>query len=96
MVVVTEMGRSPGHDQAVGRGDRPIKARDRGLSGGQLLVGMAAARLAGEDFSVGLDRQRADVARQVLAPVSGLSSTTAGGWPEVHRWAVAGGGDRDR
>lgn len=89
-------GRSPGHDQAVGRGDRADQARDRGLSGGQLLVGMAAAHLAGEDFSVGLDRQRADVAGQVLAPVSGLSSTTAGGGSEVHRWVAAGGGDRDR
>ncbi len=62
-------------DAAVGR----IKARDRGLSGGQLLVGLACAQLAGEDFLVGLDRQRADVAGQVLAPVAGLSSTTAAG-----------------
>jgi hypothetical protein len=62
-------------DAAIG----PIKARDRGHSGGQLLVGMAAAQLAGEDFLVGLDRQRADVAGQVLAPVPGLSSTTAAG-----------------
>ena len=62
-------------DAAVG----PIKARGRGLSGGQLLVGVAAAQLAGEDFLVGLDRQRLDVAGQVLAPVAGLSSTTAAG-----------------
>jgi Transposase DDE domain group 1 len=62
-------------DAAIG----PIKARDRGHSGGQLLVGMAAAQLAGEDFLVGLDRQRDDVAGQVLAPVPGLSSTTAAG-----------------
>ena len=56
-----------------------IKQRDRGFSGGEVLVGMAAAQLAGEDFLVGLDRQRADVAGQVLAPVAGLSSTTAAG-----------------
>jgi len=62
-------------DAAIG----PIKARDRGFTGGQLLVGMAATQLAGEDFLVGLDRQRADVAGQLLAPVSGLSSTTAAG-----------------
>ena len=62
-------------DAAIG----PIKARDRGFTGGELLVGMAAAQLAGEDFLVGLDRQRADVAGQVLSPVSGLSSTTAAG-----------------
>jgi hypothetical protein len=62
-------------DGAIG----PIKTRDRGLSGGQLLVGLAAAQLAGEDFLVGLDRRRADAAGQVIAPVAGLSSTTAAG-----------------
>jgi hypothetical protein len=62
-------------DAAIG----PIKVRDRGHSGGQLLVGLAAAQLAGEDFLVGLDRQRDDVAGQVLAPVPRLSSTTAAG-----------------
>jgi hypothetical protein len=62
-------------DAAIG----PIKTRDRGFSGGQLLIAMAAAQLAGEDFLVGLDRQRADEAGQVLAAVAGLSSTTAAG-----------------
>ena len=62
-------------DRAIGS----IKTRDRGFSGGELLVGMAAAQLAGEGFLVGLDRQRADAAGQVLAPVRGLSSTTAAG-----------------
>jgi hypothetical protein len=62
-------------DAAIG----PIKQRGRGHSGGQLLVGVAAAQLAGEDFLVGLDRQRADVAGQQLAPVPGLASTTAAG-----------------
>ncbi len=57
----------------------PIKTRRRGYSAGELLVGLASAQLAGEDFLVGLDRQRADVAGQVLAPVAGLSSTTAAG-----------------
>ena len=45
-------------DAAVG----PIKARDRGFSAGQVLVGMAAAQLCGEDSLVGLDRHRADLA----------------------------------
>jgi hypothetical protein len=62
-------------DAAIG----PIKSRDRGFSGGQLLVGIAAAQLAGEDFLVGLDRQRADQVGQVLAAVPGLASTTAAG-----------------
>lgn len=57
----------------------PIKTRNRGHSGGALLVGLAAAQLAGEDFLVGLDRYRADAAGQVLAPVPGLCSTTAAG-----------------
>ena len=62
-------------DRAIG----PIKTRERGFTGGELLVGLASAQLAGADFLVGLDRQRDDVAGQVLAPVVGLSSTTAAG-----------------
>src|SRR4051812_49615650 len=60
-------------DAAVG----PIKARGRGFTAGQVLVGMAAAQLCGEDFLVGLDRHRADTAGQALTPVPGLASTTA-------------------
>jgi hypothetical protein len=55
----------------------PIKTRRRGHTAGQLLVGMACAQLAGEEFLVGLDRQRGDAAGQLLTPVAGLSSTTA-------------------
>src|SRR6478609_6893251 len=62
-------------DAAIG----PIKQRRRGHTGGQLLVGMAAAQLAGEDFLVGLDRQRVDTAGQQLAPVPDLAATTAAG-----------------
>jgi hypothetical protein len=46
---------------------------------GELLVGLAAAQLAGEDFWVGLDRQRADAAGQQLVPVPELAATTAAG-----------------
>lgn len=42
-------------------------------------MGIASAQLAGEEFLVGLDRQRADAAGQQLAPVPGLCSTTAAG-----------------
>jgi hypothetical protein len=73
--LVSQLGMIKLLDAAIGA----IKTRDRGLSDGQLLVGMATAQLAGEDFLVGLDRQRADAAGQVLAPVPGLSSTTAAG-----------------
>lgn len=57
----------------------PIKQRARGHSAGGLLVGLAAAQLAGEDHLVGLDRQREDAAGQALMPVAGLCSTAAGG-----------------
>jgi hypothetical protein len=62
-------------DAAVG----PIKQRDRGHGAGELLTGIAAAQLAGEDFLTGLDRQRADAAGQQITPVPGLASTTAAG-----------------
>lgn len=79
MVAVTELVDRLGMirllDAAIGR----IKTRDRGFSGGQLLVGLACAQLAGEEFLVGLDRYRADAAGQVLAAVPGLCSTTAAG-----------------
>jgi hypothetical protein len=62
-------------DAAVG----PVKQRDRGFGAGELLTGIAAAQLAGEDFLTGLDRQRADPAGRQVTPVPGLSSTTAAG-----------------
>jgi Transposase DDE domain group 1 len=62
-------------DAAVG----PIKQRERGFGAGELLAGLAAAQLAGEDFLTGLDRQRADAAGQQITPVPGLASTTAAG-----------------
>ncbi len=62
-------------DAAVG----PIKVRDRGFGAGELLVGLASAQLAGQDFLVGLDRVRTDAAGQKLSPVPGLASTTAAG-----------------
>ena len=62
-------------DAAIG----PIKQRRRGHTAAQLLVGIAAAQLAGEDFLVGLDRQRADTSGQQLTPVPGLCATTAAG-----------------
>ena len=62
-------------DAAVG----PIKQRGRGFGAGELLAGLAAAQLAGEDFLTGLDRQRADAAGQQITPVPGLASTTAAG-----------------
>ena len=62
-------------DAAVG----PVKQRERGCGAGELLTGIAAAQLAGDDFLTGLDRQRADAAGQQITPVPGLASTTAAG-----------------
>ena len=78
-------------DAAVG----PVKQRDRGFGAGELLAGLAAAQLAGEDFLTGLDRQRADAAGQLVTPVPGLASTTAAGLARrVTPGAVAGSRDR--
>jgi hypothetical protein len=56
--LVDRLGVIESLDAAVG----PIKQRARGHGAGQLLVGLAAAQLAGAEFLVGLDRQRADAA----------------------------------
>lgn len=71
--LVDRVGVTTALDEAVG----PIKQRARGLSGGEFLVGLACAQLAGEDYLVGLDRRRADIAGATLAPVSTAPSTTA-------------------
>ncbi len=101
LVAVTELVDRLGVVAALDAAVGPIKARDRGFSGGELLVGIMAAQLAGEDFLVGLDRQRADAAGQVLTPVPGLASTTAAGlarrtspeqWAAVERGVAAATG----
>lgn len=79
LAAVTELVDRLGVVEALEAAVGPIKARARGFGAGELLVGFAAAQLAGQDFLVGLDRLRADVAGQVLTPVPGLASTTAAG-----------------
>jgi hypothetical protein len=79
MIAVTELCGKLGLIEALDAGIGPVKARRRGFTGGQVLTGMAAAQLAGEDFLVGLDRVRADAAGQQLVPVPGLASSTATG-----------------
>ena len=49
-MAVTELVHRLGMIKLLDRAISPIKTRDRGLSGGQLLIGTAAAQLAGEDF----------------------------------------------
>lgn len=47
------IGQSAGHDQAAGRGNWGDQDPRSWFSGGQLLIGMARAELAGKDFLVG-------------------------------------------
>jgi Transposase DDE domain group 1 len=79
LAAVTEMCDRLGVIGALDAAVGPIKQRDRGFGAGELLTGIAAAQLAGEDFLTGLDRQRADAAGQQVTPVPGLASTTAAG-----------------
>ena len=58
MAVISELCGRLGVIEAVDAAVGPIKQRDRGFSAGELLAGIAAAQLAGEDFLAGLDRQR--------------------------------------
>jgi len=62
-------------DRAIG----PVKDRDRGHTAGQLLVGMAAGLLAGQDCLTGLDRVRADPGSGLLAGAPVPAATTAAG-----------------
>src|SRR5271157_6575431 len=79
MLAVTELCGKLGLIEALDEAMGPVKQRRRGFTGGQVLAGMAAAQLAGEDFLVGLDRVRADAAGQQLVPVPGLAASTAAG-----------------
>jgi hypothetical protein len=62
-------------DDAIGA----IKQRDRGLSGGELLVSLAQTQMLGGDFLVSLDRRRDDTAGEALSAVPTPASTTAAG-----------------
>ena len=78
MLAVKELCGTLGLTDALDEGIGPVKQRQRGFTGGQVLAGMAAAQLAGEDFLVGLDRVRADAAGQQITLVPGLSTSSAG------------------
>ena len=63
--------------EVLNRGIGPIKARDRGLSGGQLLMGMATAQLVGQDCLDGMDQVRADGGSALLIEAPVAPSRTA-------------------
>ena len=66
-----------GHvDEEIG----PIKTRERGVSGGQLLVALGQAQLAGADYLSGMDTHRGDIGVGHLGAAPVPASTTVGGW----------------
>ncbi len=77
LAAVTELVDRLGVVEALDAGVGPLKRRARGLSGGEVLVGMAVGQLRGESSLSGLDRCRADVAGALLAPVPFAPSRTA-------------------
>jgi hypothetical protein len=85
---VTELCDRLGVIEAVDAAVGPIKQRERGFGAGELLCGIAAAQLAGEDFLTGLDRQRADAAGQLITSGLGRRITPASGgrWSPAWPW----------
>src|SRR5271157_5918157 len=75
MLAVTELCGKLGLIEALDAGIGPVKQRKRGFTGGQVLTGMAAAQLAGEDFLVGLARRL--TARHWRGAEAGLAAATA-------------------
>ena len=92
MLAVTELCGKLGLTEALDEAMGPVKQRRRGFTGGQVLTGMAAAQLAGEDFLVGLDRLRADEAGpagDAGAGPGGLDRDRAGPPVRAERWRGA-------
>ncbi|WP_261558612.1 hypothetical protein [Frankia tisae] len=77
LAAVTELVERLGVVEAFDERMGPVKQRARGLAGGQLLVGMATAQLAGQATRSGLDRLCLDAAGGVLAAVPFAPSWTA-------------------
>ncbi|WP_395292269.1 transposase [Kitasatospora hibisci] len=77
LVLVAELDRALGVTAALDAAVGPVKERDRGLSGGEFALALAAVQLTGEDHLVGFDRLRADVVGEGLLPAPVPPSTTA-------------------
>lgn len=78
LAAVDELTAGLGLVSALDAGIGAIKTRARGLSAGQLLLGMATAQLVGQEWLVGLDRVRADAGAALLIEAPVAPSTTAG------------------
>jgi hypothetical protein len=79
VVAVAELAGRLGLVEALDDAIGSIKQRDRGLSGGQLLLSLAQTQMLGGDFLVSLDRRRVDAAGEALSAVATPASTTAAG-----------------
>jgi len=79
LVCVDELVGRLGIVAELDRGIGPVKDRDRGHTAGQLLVGMAAGLLAGQDCLTGSDRVRADPGSRLLEHAPVPAATTAAG-----------------
>jgi hypothetical protein len=79
LIAITELVDRVGVTTALDAGIGPVKRRDRGMTGGELLVSLASCQMAGGDHLVSLDRLRADTAGQELVSSPTPASTTAAG-----------------
>ena len=79
LIAITELVDRVGVTTALDAGIGPVKRRDRGMTGGELLVSLASCQMAGGDHLVSLDRLRADTAGQELVCSPTPASTTAAG-----------------
>jgi hypothetical protein len=79
LAAVDELIAALGLVRKLDRGIGPVKQRARGLTGAQLLVGMATGQLVGQDCLAGLDRVRADAGSALLVQAPVPASTTAAG-----------------
>lgn len=79
LIAITELVDRVGVATALDAGIGPVKRRDRGMTGGELLVSLASCQMAGGDHLVSLDRLRADTAGQELVSSPTPASTTAAG-----------------
>jgi len=80
VLAVAELMDRLGVIEALDTGIGPIKARARGVTGGELVAGLAQCQLLDGKFVAALDRHRADAAAQMLSAVPAVASTTARGW----------------
>ena len=64
---------------ALDAGIGPVKQRDRGATGGEVLAALAQCQLLGGHGLVAVDRQRVDQAAALLSALPSVPSTTAAG-----------------